>query len=67
MATSASNTISATAARAQKITNAIFARTKTIGHYKIADAPDVDLDTIGTTLVEELGSISSTPSRNIQR
>ena len=29
----------------EKITDAIFARTKTIDHYKIADAPDVDLDT----------------------
>ena len=35
-----------------KITDAIFARTNTIAHYKIADAPDVDLDTIGTTKVE---------------
>jgi phosphoglucomutase len=36
----------------EKVTDAIFARTKTIDHYKIADAPDVDLDTIGTTKVE---------------
>ena len=36
----------------EKITDAIFARTKIIDHYKIADAPDVDLDTIGTTKVE---------------
>ena len=36
----------------EKITDAIFARTKTIDHYKIADAPDVDLDAIGATIVE---------------
>src|SRR5580704_1840475 len=36
----------------EKITDAIFARTKTIAHYKIADAPDVDLDAIGATIVE---------------
>jgi phosphoglucomutase len=36
----------------EKITDAIFARTKTIDHYKISDAPDVDLDKIGATIVE---------------
>jgi phosphoglucomutase len=36
----------------EKITDAIFARTKSIDHYKIADAPDVDLDTIGATTIE---------------
>jgi phosphoglucomutase len=36
----------------EKITDAIFARTKTIDRYKISDAPDVDLDTIGVTSVD---------------
>ncbi|HLW90809.1 MAG TPA: alpha-D-glucose phosphate-specific phosphoglucomutase, partial [Roseiarcus sp.] len=36
----------------EKITDAIFARSKTIDHYKIADAPDVDLDKLGVTRVE---------------
>ena len=31
----------------EKITDAIFARTKTIAVYQDADAPDVDLDTLG--------------------
>ena len=35
----------------EKITDAIFAKTKTIARYRIADAPDIDLDTIGTTSV----------------
>ena len=33
----------------EKITDAIFAQTKIIKDYKIADAPDFDLDHIGTT------------------
>lgn len=33
----------------EKITDAIFARTKVIDHYKTIDAADVDLDRIGTT------------------
>jgi len=37
----------------EKITDAIFARTKTIDRYKIVDAPDVDLDAIGATTVGE--------------
>ncbi|WP_111428640.1 alpha-D-glucose phosphate-specific phosphoglucomutase [Rhodobacteraceae bacterium DSL-40] len=32
----------------EKITEAIYARTKTISEYRIFDAPDVDLDAIGT-------------------
>ena len=32
----------------EKITDAVFARTKTIDRYLINDAPDVDLNTIGT-------------------
>jgi phosphoglucomutase len=31
----------------EKITDAIFARTKEIQSYRIADAPDIDLDTLG--------------------
>ncbi len=36
----------------EKITDAIFARSKIIEHYKIADAGDVDLDRLGATSVE---------------
>jgi phosphoglucomutase len=36
----------------EKITDAIFAITKTISRYRISDAPDVDIDRIGTTTVE---------------
>ena len=35
----------------EKITDAIFARTKTIAEYRIEDAPDVDLDTLGETKI----------------
>jgi phosphoglucomutase len=35
----------------EKITDAIFARTKAIDRYRIADTPDVDLDRIGTSTV----------------
>ena len=33
----------------EKITDAVYARTKTITAYRIADVPDVNLDTTGTT------------------
>jgi phosphoglucomutase len=36
----------------EKITDAIFARTKTIDAYKIADVADIDLDRIGSQTVE---------------
>jgi phosphoglucomutase len=36
----------------EKITDAIFARTKVIDRFLISDAPDVDLDAIGSTVVE---------------
>ncbi len=36
----------------EKVTDAVFARTRTIDHYRIADAPDIDLDAIGVTKVE---------------
>ncbi|SFK18010.1 alpha-D-glucose phosphate-specific phosphoglucomutase [Methylocapsa palsarum] len=32
----------------EKLTDAIYERTKTIAHYKILEAPDVDVDTLGT-------------------
>ncbi len=32
----------------EKVTEAIFAHSKTIAQYKILDAPDIDLDTIGS-------------------
>src|SRR6478672_4205983 len=32
----------------EKITDAIFARTKTIDSYKTVDVPDIDLDTVGS-------------------
>jgi phosphoglucomutase len=37
----------------EKVTDAIFARTKTIDRYRISDTPDVELDAIGTTMVED--------------
>ncbi|MDX7951868.1 alpha-D-glucose phosphate-specific phosphoglucomutase [Lichenihabitans sp. Uapishka_5] len=36
----------------EKITDAIFARTKSIAAYKISDAADVNLDHIGTTVLD---------------
>src|SRR5579872_6249088 len=36
----------------EKITDAIFARSKAILRYRISDAPDVELDKIGVTRVE---------------
>ena len=36
----------------EKITDAIFARTKVIDAYKIADVADIDLDKVGTQTVE---------------
>ncbi|GLS22775.1 alpha-D-glucose phosphate-specific phosphoglucomutase [Labrys miyagiensis] len=47
----------------EKITDAIFARTKTIGEYKIADVPDVDIDQlgeakIGDTVVEVVDPVA---------
>ena len=35
----------------EKITDAIFARTKTIAEYRTLDTPDLDLDRLGTTEV----------------
>ncbi|MBS7546081.1 alpha-D-glucose phosphate-specific phosphoglucomutase [Ancylobacter oerskovii] len=38
----------------EHVTDAIFARSKTIGEYRISDAEDVDLDTPGITRVEDM-------------
>jgi len=38
----------------EKITDAIFAKTKTISRYRIVDAPDVNLDRMGTTKVGDM-------------
>jgi len=37
----------------ESVTDAIFARTRTIAEYRIVDAPDIDLDTWGETRVGE--------------
>ena len=44
--------ISAGGPAPENVTEAIFAHTKTISAYKIADAPDVDIDRLGTVKVE---------------
>ncbi len=36
----------------EKITDAIFARSKTIDAYKICDAPDIDIDRLGAATLE---------------
>src|SRR5262245_60990962 len=38
----------------EKITDAIFARTKVISEYRIVDGPDVDLDKLGTVKLGDL-------------
>ncbi|HVZ12867.1 MAG TPA: alpha-D-glucose phosphate-specific phosphoglucomutase, partial [Bauldia sp.] len=38
----------------EKITDAIFAKTKTISRYRIAEAPDVDLDRMATTMIGDM-------------
>ena len=38
----------------ERITEAIYARSREIDRYAIADTPDIDLDTIGTTSVEDM-------------
>lgn len=35
------------------VTEAIYARTRTIEHYRVAELPDIDLDTLGQTRVGE--------------
>ena len=44
--------ISAGGPAPENVTEAIFSHSKTISSYKIADAPDVDIDRIGTIKVE---------------
>ena len=44
--------ISAGGPAPEKVTEAIFGHTKTISAYKISDAPDVDIDRLGTVKVE---------------
>ncbi|PSB15745.1 alpha-D-glucose phosphate-specific phosphoglucomutase [Phormidesmis priestleyi ULC007] len=38
----------------EKVTEAIFARSKVIDHYKIVMAPDIDLDTLGESQIGEM-------------
>ena len=38
----------------EKVTEAIFARSKVIDHYKIVTAPDIDLDTLGESQIGEM-------------
>lgn len=38
----------------EKVTDAIFANTKTIKEYKILEAPDIDLDRLGTFKIGEM-------------
>ncbi|OBV39867.1 alpha-D-glucose phosphate-specific phosphoglucomutase [Janthinobacterium psychrotolerans] len=38
----------------EKITDAIFARTKELKQYRISDAPDIDLDTLGEVRIEQM-------------
>ena len=38
----------------ESVTDAIFEKSKTIAEYRISDAPDVDLDTLGITRVEDM-------------
>ena len=44
--------ISAGGPAPENVTEAIFGHTKTISDYKISDAPDVDIDRLGTVKVE---------------
>ncbi|MGZ5200105.1 MAG: alpha-D-glucose phosphate-specific phosphoglucomutase [Telluria sp.] len=38
----------------EKITEAIFANTQTLASYRISDAPEVDIDRIGTARIEQM-------------
>ena len=49
----------------EKITDAIFARTKSITEYRILDAPDLDLDRIGTTEVGRHDGRGRRPGRRL--
>ena len=51
----------------EKITDAIYARTKTIARYEIVDAADIDIDTIGMGPSAAWRSRSSIRSRTTRR
>ena len=51
----------------ENITDAIFARTKAIDAYRIVDAPDIDIDRLGTVKLEGCESRSSIRSPSISR
>ncbi|MDO8072890.1 alpha-D-glucose phosphate-specific phosphoglucomutase [Janthinobacterium sp. SUN176] len=38
----------------EKVTEAMFARTQTITEYRISDAADIDLDTLGVVCIEQM-------------
>lgn len=38
----------------EKVTEAMFARTQTISEYRISDAADIDLDTLGAVRIEQM-------------
>ena len=38
----------------EKVTEAVFARTQTITEYRISDAADIDLDTLGEVRIEQM-------------
>jgi phosphoglucomutase len=48
----------------EKITDAIFARTKTISVYRTEDTPDVDLDVLGETRIGEATAAIVDPVEN---
>ncbi|MBB5607930.1 MULTISPECIES: alpha-D-glucose phosphate-specific phosphoglucomutase [unclassified Janthinobacterium] len=38
----------------EKVTEAVYARTQQLREYRIADTPDIDLDTLGTVQIEQM-------------
>ncbi|WP_300759233.1 alpha-D-glucose phosphate-specific phosphoglucomutase [Janthinobacterium sp.] len=38
----------------EKVTEAVYARTQQLREYRIADTPDIDLDTLGTVHIEQM-------------
>ncbi|UGQ45376.1 alpha-D-glucose phosphate-specific phosphoglucomutase [Massilia endophytica] len=38
----------------ESVTEAVYARSETINSYRISDAPDIDIDTVGTLLLEQM-------------
>jgi len=51
----------------EKITEAIFARSKVIDQYKITDAPDVDIDKIGTAKIGDTEIVVFDPVEDYAR